>query len=134
MRLISLNSVPPSGSSVSDDKTQVTVYIPGDRPVAIVVNLISLPRLSAICTSRFAVVREKRGPPSDIEIPMIPPSIRPDLVPHAIVHPTVDTPESKRFATQAVKFDGPHPSFNLKRQLGARFVRLEVDFLRVVGV
>lgn len=39
MRLINLNSVPPSGSSVSDDKTHVTVCVPGGRPVAIVVNL-----------------------------------------------------------------------------------------------
>lgn len=63
MRLISLNSVPPSGSSVSDDKTQVTVCIPGDRPDAIVVNLRRLPRLSAICTIRFTLcsgLREER--------------------------------------------------------------------------
>lgn len=39
MRLINLNSVPPSGSSVSDDKTHVTVCVPGGRPVATVVNL-----------------------------------------------------------------------------------------------
>jgi len=142
MRLINLNSVPPSGSSVSDDNTHVTVCTPGDNPVAIVVNLcisqqnrinhpFLSPRIETLARGHL-LTRSDPSSPSNIQIPLIPPPVRSDFLLFPIVDPTIETSQAKCLATQTVQLDGTHPSLDVEGQLRVWLVRLEVDLLCIV--